>query len=158
MANYCCKIRTNYFSVTDEAKFREIMAACKGAEDTVHTFDNNKEGGGKKFGFYCCGSINGLPYKLVDDEPVVTFVEDEAEEDLDCDISGDLFYEALQNILPDGEAIIVTEIGSEKYCYLRGICLVITNNDIKYADLSREALELARKMLNNPDFTTENDY
>ena len=158
MANYYGKTRTNYFSVTDEEQFRKIIAACKASEDEVHFSDNEQEGENKKVGFYCDGSIQGLPYKLVDDEPVVTYDEDEAEEDLDNEISGDLFYEALQEVLVDGDAIIVTEIGSETMRYLLGYCLVITKNDVRHVNLSDKALELARTMLGDPSFTTQNDY
>jgi hypothetical protein len=158
MANYYGKTRTNYFSVTDEVKFREIIAACKASEDEVHSIDNEKEGDERKVGFYCDGSIQGLPYKLVDDEPVVTFDEDDAEEDLDNEISGNFFYDALQELLVDGDAIIVTEVGSEKMRYLLGCCLVITKNDMQHVDLGAKALKLARNMLGNPGFTTQNEY
>ena len=33
MANYYCKTRTNYFSVTDLEKFKQIMASCVGEEE-----------------------------------------------------------------------------------------------------------------------------
>lgn len=157
MADYNSKTRTNYFSVTDEDQFRKIMAACKGS-DQIHACDNEKGGDERKVGFYCDGSILGLPYKLVDDEPVVTFDEDEEEEDLDCDISGDLLFKALQEMLPDGEAIIITTVGSEKMRYLSGGCVVLTKDDEQYVDLSSKAIELARSMLRNPNFTTQDDY
>lgn len=35
MANYCCTIRTNYFHVKDETKFRSLMEQVYGSEDIM---------------------------------------------------------------------------------------------------------------------------
>ena len=35
MANYYGKTRTNYFAVTDETKFRQIIADCRGEDKIV---------------------------------------------------------------------------------------------------------------------------
>jgi hypothetical protein len=64
----------------------------------------------------------------------------------------------LQGILPDGEVIIVTEIGNEKMRYLIWIASVITNNKVEHVNLSDLALDKAREMLSNPDYYTQMDY
>jgi len=140
MANYYATIRTNYFGVTDEDKFREIIDSCS-AEDTIHVFESKDDSG--KFGFGCIGSIYGIP-------------PGENEDDDESDM--DTFYDALQNILLEGDAIIITEIGYEKLRYLISNCIVITKNDIQFVDLRNKAIELAREMLNDAAFTTEMDY
>ena len=82
---------------------------------------------------------------------------DDFDED-DCDYSYDAFCEALQQILPDNDAVLITEVGSEKMRYLTGICAVVTRNEIRYIDISREAAKAAADMLKNPEFTTKNYY
>lgn len=54
MANYNAAIRTNYFSVTHEKKFRNISDSCCG-EDTIHVLE--AVDGSAKLGFECNGSI-----------------------------------------------------------------------------------------------------
>ena len=140
MANYCAVIRTNYFSVTDETRFREIMASCVGDEEDTEVFES--EDGSDKFGFGCFGTISGIP------------------EDTDDPDSADLgaFYDALQSVLAEGDAIIITEIGYEKLRYLIGVCTVITKRDIRYIDVRQKAVELAMEMLGDNGFTTQMDY
>ena len=67
MANYYATIRTNYFSVTDERKFRGIIDSCC-SEDTVHLFEETTPDGKKQFGFGCCGYISGIPAGEDEDE------------------------------------------------------------------------------------------
>ena len=141
MANYNATIRTNYFGVTDESKFREIIDSCS-AEDEIHIFESND--GSRKFGFGCFGSIYGIP--ATEDE------DDDSENDLDA------FYDSLQAVLVKGDAIIITENGYEKLRFLIACCTVITQNDIQGIDLRNKAIDLARDMLKNPDYITEMDY
>ena len=138
MANYYATIRTNYFAVTDEAKFREITDSCN-SEDKLHVFESNDGSG--KFGFGCYGNIYGIPAG-----------EDDDENDLNS------FYDALQAVMAVGDVIIITEIGYEKLRYLIACCTIITKDDIRGIDLRNKAIDLARDMLKNPDFTTEMDY
>jgi hypothetical protein len=140
MANYNATIRTNYFSVTDEARFRKIIANCCGSDENLMLFEAEDDSG--KFGFGCYGSVLGIPVGE-DDYP-------------DYDI--DAFYEALQEILSDGDAIIITEVGHEKLRYLLGVCTVITKREIRSIDLSVKAIALAGEMLGNADFMTRMDY
>jgi hypothetical protein len=152
MANYYGKTRTNYFSVADEEKFRQIIASCRASESDIEIMDEKQEDGSINYGFCCDGSIQGLPEKNNDNEITENYLED------DCDYDYDAFCRALQVIIPDNDAILITEVGSEKMCYLTGHCTVITRNDIKLVDLDNEALKVARTMLANPNFTTQNDY
>lgn len=142
MANYYATIRTNYFSVKDEAKFREAVNSCN-AEEELHIFEETRPDGSKIFGFGCYGSIYGIPPG--EDE-------DDDENDLDA------FYDALQELLPENDAIIITEIGHEKMRYLIGCCTIITRNEIQFVDVRNRAVDLARAMLKNDAFQTQMDY
>jgi len=92
MANYYCKTRTNYFSVTDLEKFKQIIES-RGATDEIKIFDGKQEDGSIKYGFYCEGNIHGLHDRNDDDN-----IED-------CDCNYGVFCEALQKILPDDDVI-----------------------------------------------------
>ena len=137
MANYYCKIRTNYFSVTDEAKFKEVISKCE-AEDEIVV---NSDGG--KHMFYCDGSISGLP---------------DNENDEYTEYNYDAFCEALQGVLVDDDAIIITEVGYEKMRYLVGVSLVITTKEIRQVSLNDEAVRVAGMMLGNSEYGTQMDY
>jgi hypothetical protein len=158
MADYVSKCRSNYFSVTDEAKFRGLMDKCVGAEEDVLVIDQKQKDGSKKFAFSCRSSIVGLLYKTVGGEPVVVQEREEADEDQDNEIATSLFYDSLQGIIPDSEAIMLTEIGREGMKYLMSRCTIITNKDIKGIDLQDEAIKLVRKLLGKPNYKTESCY
>jgi hypothetical protein len=148
MAVTYTKCRTNYFSVTDYDKFSEIIESCESSDDIVIIEDDDQE----KYGFYCEGEILGLMDPSVSSDAAG---EDDSEEDDDSDVSYDLFCESLQSILPEGEAIILIEIGHTKMASLHGYCSVITKNETKGIDLCTMALEAARNMLGNPEYDTK---
>ena len=68
MANYRCVVRTNYFHVKDEEKFRELMSRVYGEEDTVSLWTENDPNGKTMFGFGCYGSISGLRNSQEDED------------------------------------------------------------------------------------------
>jgi hypothetical protein len=151
------RCRTNYFAVTDEMKFKTIMAACLG-DGKIEVFEGKQNDGSIKYGFLSDGNITGLPYKYDEDKkPVVTLNIDEAV-DIDSFDAWDVLCEELQKILPIGEAIILTKVGWEKMRIMIGECEVITKDDCQGVYLSDAALEAARKMLDDPNYTTQMNY
>jgi len=142
MANYDAIIRTNYFSVTDEERFRAIMD-CVVVGSDVDVFEETDDNGKKLFGFGCYGSIYG--------------VADTEEDEVDLDDLDSLFS-ALQEVIDPNDAIIVTEIGNEKLRYLVAVSTVITKTEIQSVDAQNAALELVRKLLDNPDYQTQMQY
>jgi hypothetical protein len=62
---------------------------------------------------------------------------------------------ALQDVLVDGDAIIITEVGFDGLHRLFGSSIVITKQDTQVLELHSEPLKLARAMLGTPEFTTE---
>lgn len=144
MADYYASTRTNYFAVTDEAKFRQLMDKCVGNEDSVDIFEKTDVSTGiKMFGFGCQSTISGLPIG-----------DDEDADDYDLN---DL-YEALQELIVEGDAVIITEIGYEKLRYLAGISVIITRSEIRVINLRDKALEEARGMLGDPYYDTQMEY
>jgi len=137
MANYYGMCRTNYFAVTDAVKFKAVMD-CVSGEAAVRFFEHDIEKG--KFMFYCEGNITG-------------YITDSDDEDA-LDGAYDKMIEMLQGVLPDGEVIILTEIGNEKMRYLHAASLLITNNGTHFIDLADVAVNKAREILNNPGYCT----
>ena len=64
----------------------------------------------------------------------------------------------IQSHLADDDALIFTEIGSEKMRYLVGCATVITKDASDSINLDDGAITLARKMLRNPKWQTKNEY
>ena len=160
MADYISKCRTNYFSVTDEARLREIVSKCRGENPCL--LIQNKEDK-SKFSFRCSCNFSGL-FELIDEniEDCKTCKSRSCEDcelmDLDEVSAIDKFFEELQKILPAGEAIIFTEIGSEEMRYLSGVSTIITKGDCKQLDLDELSVKAARNMLCNPKFETKMNY
>lgn len=147
MSNYYGKVRTNYFSVTDENALRDIISRVRGSEDTVELYMEQESNGEKKFMFLCGSDILGFPE-----------TDENGEVYEDCDYSFDDFTAALQKILPENEAIIITEVGSEKMRYLSGYVTVITRNEIRHENLHNIGIRIARRLLNNENWDTKNEY
>lgn len=147
MANYCANSRTNYFRVTDEAKFAELFANLVGDEDEVHDFTKVEDG----VTLHAFDSYGSIDYK----KPMQN---NSQEDDEDYEYDFDSFLAELQKILPDDEAFIYSECGYEKLCYITGFSIVVTKTKIKSIDIRSGAVELARKMLNNKKFQTKMEY
>ena len=145
MANYNGFTRTNYFRVTDEERLRELVSACVCDEDGLELFERTDSDGGKWFGFGAYGSISGL--QVPDDDP------DEC-----SDYDFDLFVSKLQKILPDDDAIIITEVGYEKLRYLTGYSVIIAKTETRCVELREESIKAAQELLSNPNFDTVTEY
>lgn len=147
MANYYANSRTNYFRVTDEDKFAELFANLVCDDDEVEDFTEVEDG----IIYHAFGGYGSIDYQ----KPVQN---NSGESDEDYDYDFDSFLVELQKILPEDEAFIYTECGHEKLCYITGFSIVVTKNKIKSVDIRSEAIELARKMLNNKKFLTKMEY
>ena len=134
MANYCCAIRSNYFRVKDEEKFRELMSHVYGSEDEISLFEEVLDNQ-KFFGFGLYGSIAGL-----------------------CNENEDEDVDALQECVADDDAVIILESGNEKLRYIIGGATIITSKSSEYVDITSVAKDKAAKMLNNPNWQTRCEY
>lgn len=142
MANYYSFTRTNYFAVKDEEKLRQIIDSCQSTEERLSiwkkTVDNQT-----LFAFGCYGAISGL---LVENE------DEDGEGDLNA------LYDALQQIVADDHAVIITEVGHEKLCYLVGDCTVVTSKGRLFANLRETGLVKARQLLGDPQYQPPMEY
>lgn len=141
MADYLCKCRTNYFKITDEAAFRALCESCH-SNNRIEIFSRGEDEN-KQYGFLCDGMIYGIP---------------EDPKDEDSGENYDAFISGLQELLPKGEAILLQEVGSEKFRYLIGAVLVITATETKYVEIKEIGLKIARELLRNPEYVTQIDY
>lgn len=143
MANYYCTIRTNYFHVKDEEKFRALMDRVYGTEDDVKLFESHDENGNPVFGFGTYGAIAG--------------VRDSKYEE-DDETSYDEFLDGLQECVADDDAVIILESGNEKLRYVIGTATIITSSDYGSLDMTFLASEKAAEMLGNPNWQTRCEY
>lgn len=122
--------KSNYFRVTDDKKFDDIIRLCEN-EDIGTTFTRTKTANGITYrAFGCFGTIAGLPDPDDNDTP-----------------SLELFRKELTGILADGEAIIITTVGHGAGEDVFGEVDIITKNDWKYLNLDDIARESASNML-----------
>ena len=145
MANYGCAIRTNYFHVKDEEKFRELMGRAYGSEDSIHLWADKDSEGKTVFAFGVYGGIGGVRNVQED------------EDDLD-ETAYDDFIDGLQECVADDDAIIVMESGNEKLRYVVGSATVITSKGYEYLDITTLAAERAAEMLGNSNWKTKCEY
>ena len=146
MANYLCTIRTNYFHVKDNESFEEFMTHVYAEDLNVFTGTDSK--GNKTYGFGGYGGISGY------------FNSEEAYENEDeaWDNAYDNFIDGLQKHVVEDDAILIFEAGNEKLRYVVGSVTVITSNGYEYKDIKDVGIEIAKKMLENYNYTTECEY
>lgn len=149
MANYNCMIRTNYFRVKDEDAFRQLMSKVQGYEDAVHLFEEKtKDGQHTLFGFGAYCNIIGV----IDDADI------DEDGDYDDDEAYQKFVSGLQECVAEDDAIIIMESGHEKLRYVVGDAHIITSKDECYMNVKDLAVQMAKALLNNPDWTTKAEY
>lgn len=142
MANYYAKSRTNYFRVTDEARYAELFQNLCTCGDCVDDFTKVVDG----VTIHAFGGYGSIEY-------VIPATEDEDEEN-----NFDLFLEELQKILPADDAFILMECGNEKLRYLTAFAIIATKDKVEYVDLSTNAVNKAAEMLGIEDFETRLEY
>lgn len=95
-------------------------------------------------------------YEVIEKEDEYEIHTYEDESDIDLDDNGMLeFYQELQKILPDHEAMIYMEAGNEKLRYVVGHATIVTNKEICSINMADAALKTARSMLGEEDFATQ---
>ena len=106
MADFNCCVRSNYFRVTDEEKLKHIIDSLE-ANGEIKLWDAYNENQERIFTFGCEGDIWGS------DPDASNFDED---------------LKKIGELLPDGEALMVMQVGHEKLRYVSGIAYIITNH------------------------------
>lgn len=123
------RISTNFFHVTDENKFREIMNNVRIRDDNELSISS----GENLFSFTANDVILGYAIGSKDDP----------------DYDYDAFIHDLQNVIPDNEAIIIYTVTFEKYP--SNEYDVITNKKWVCNNMQAQALEEANKLLSDND-------
>ena len=142
MANYRCISRTNYFRVTDEKKYKELFA-CLTAEDKV--LDFSKKIDGKQYhAFGAYSEINFKPINRTENETDILDIDE--------------FAEALQPILPKGEAFIYHEAGHEKLCYILSYAVIATHDKMTNIMFDNTLKKTAQEMLHDTLWETKFDF
>ena len=146
MANYCCVYRTNYFKVKDNEKFKEFMTHVY-AED-LEVFHKKDENGNELYGFGGYGGISGYFNN-----------KNEYEDSYEAwDNAYDNFIDGLAKQVAEDDAILLFEVGNEKLRYVVGSVAVITSKGYEYRDITNVGVEIAKQMLNNPNYDTQCSY
>lgn len=167
MSEYYSRCRTNYFAVNDEQRFRDAINRCS-SDKPIEIYESTIDGV-RQFAFGCPGKISGIA--PINDPAVTDGCCKPGGYDGDCsgcdgmedcynDHDNDLpaFYEALQNVVADGHAIIITEVGYEKMCCVVGEAVVITKHDQRSIDLETQSLSVARQMLGRRHYSPQLSY
>ena len=143
MMNYYGVVRTNYFHVKDEEKFRALMAKVICDDGRLELWDDETDAAGDRlFGFGVYGSIGGIP----------------DENDKYDDDAYDRFIDELTECVADDDAVIIFEAGHEKLRYVGGYVLVVTSKGCEHIDLHEAARRQAQHMLGNNQWNTKTTY
>ena len=144
MANYEGTTRTNYFKVKDVEAFKSLIKRTYGTPEPLDIFEKkDAQTGETLYGFGCYGSIEGIDDQCTDGY---------AEPDFGA------FVDELQKLISEGDAVIIMESGNEKLRYVTGYATVITSTKVEYIDMSTNAKNVAKKLLNNENWTTRMEY
>ena len=146
MANYNCVIRSNYFHVVDEERFRLLMSRVYGCEDSVELWEGKDWDGNTVFAFGCYGGIGGVENASEDED-----------EDME-ESAYDEFIAELQACVAEDDAIIIFESGHEKLRYVVGSAFVITRTSTDYFDLKHIVVQEVAKMIGQPGWQTGCEY
>lgn len=157
MANSITKTRTNYVRVTDPEGFKAAVQACvvdNGEE--IEIGEKPDENGIMTYSFACADNMCGIRIPDENDECDGNCAEcgDSYECDIDC--SWDAFLESLQPFIAEGDALIVTTLSRLKLAELHAYAEIVTNKEIKGLTLETLALDLAREMLGDEKWNTQN--
>lgn len=135
MKNYKCVAKTNFFRVTDEEKYQELILRLSSIHDFMNTMvaieDLSKEKDGVLY--HCFGTYT--PLKFLDEE--------------DCELGFGVFVSELQQILPKDEVFSYMVLGHEEFNHVDGHVLIAMDEKVVTKTLSQIAKETARKMLYN---------
>ena len=129
MANWYGETRTNYFKVTDEARYQELFQRLVGEEEIE---DFSSEFGGElyhAFGSYCDICFIG--------------VDEDGKPDYNIELEYFDFLKEISKILTKDSCLVLTCVGHEKLRYLTGICSVVFPNG-KITEMSLDGFAISK--------------
>lgn len=134
MANYYSKTRTNTFEVTNEDSFRN---AC----------ENLRSDGGDELEIITKKNDNNTVSVILACEGSLITVNPDDDDDYNDDITE--FYKAVQPLLAENSAMIVTTIGYEKLRYLTAYADIVTSSSIESINLENAVESTVQDMLSD---------
>lgn len=167
MANYESFYRTNYFKVKDADQFKKFMALASSCSEDLTVYENDNHDGT----YMICGygepsfyaenireCFDTVPQEIKDKEPTPEEFEKFLKDNNIEDSEDDIFFDVLQALIAEDDAVIYKEAGHEKMRYI-GVCVgVITTNKIAWVHVDDELMGMARNMLQNPEWNTKLEY
>ena len=117
------------------------------AED-LEVFHKKDENGNELYGFGGYGGISGYFNNKNEYED-----SDEA-----WDNAYDNFIDGLAKQVAEDDAVLLFEVGNEKLRYVVGSVAVITSKGYEDRDITDVGVEMAKQMLNNPNYDTQCAY
>lgn len=133
MANYCCTVRSSYFYVTDEEKYKALMKHIITCEDSIECWDKEKNGR-IAHAFGCYDQILGY----VNDPEAWEGCENDVDPDYDY------FLQKLSEIIADGSACVIMQAGNEKLRYVDGLVDVVMPGKVVCSNLEDMARNIMR--------------
>lgn len=133
MANYCCTVRSSYFYVNDEARYKELMEHIITSEDSLDCWDEKKSDGRIAHAFACYS-------------PILGYIDDpEAWEDYENDVDPDydFFLKKLSEIIAPNSACVIFQSGNEKLRYVDGLVDVVMPGKVVCSNLE----DMARNIM-----------
>ena len=140
MTNYCCTVRSSYFYVTDEEKYKDLMKHIITCEDSLECWDKEKNGR-IAHAFGCYDQILGYS-----DDP-------EAWEDYENDVDPDYdyFLQKLSEIIADGSTCVIMQAGNEQLRYVDGLVDVVMPGKVVCSNLE----DMARTIMKDNDIDAD---
>lgn len=132
MADYNSFTKTNYFAVTSEEKLRAIVAEIE-CNDVIE-INKLEEDGKKLFSLNAEGTFCGI----TDNEDDMPNWEEMCAE--------------FSKILPEGESLVIFDVGHEKLNEVAGSTTIITKYGYKTKSLEEVANEIIKEMTSNSNF------
>ena len=142
MANYCCTVRSSYFYVTDEEKYKELMKHIITCEDSLECWDEKKKDGRIAHAFGCYDQILGY----------IDYPEAWGDYENHVDPDYDYFLQKLSEIIAPDSACVIMQAGNEKLRYVDGFVDVVMHNKVKCEGLE----SIARDILEENDIPPDN--
>ena len=155
MVKFTAVARSNHFVAKDPERFRKIM------RNVEKSFRFSEKDG--TVGFWVSGAILGV--LVLDDDGRTPDTYDLSrdrmaaiQEGAAFDYDVDLFYQLLQSVVAEDDAIVIELAGNAGYSSVCGEVTVITSNEISFCDLHTMGENLVRKQLANSNWCLRDEY
>lgn len=138
--DYVSKARTNYFRVTDEKRYEELLGKYM-----------DEDGIGIVGDFTDCSREEKWHCFGVDGN--VDAIDDAGESALER------FMNGISEIVHPEDAFVIKEVGAEGFRYLCAFAAIVTrDSDPRFVDFDSTIISTVRELVDNPDYSIEMEY